>query len=170
MHMNEKQLQMIPYEVLDRQALTPVEDEALEAAMFARQEAHVPYSGYKVGAAIWTGENRVVPGWNVENEMMDTVLHAGTNAIGHMSRFDRSAGIEVIAMAGGPDDQWSEEIVMPCRQCRLRLIEAILPENDPMIIMAGTRGKLVRASLKDLFTFNFFPGLMAREGIKVGED
>ena len=38
-----------------------------KAASLVRQEAHVPYSNFKVGAAFLTEDNKIITGCNVEN-------------------------------------------------------------------------------------------------------
>ncbi|MGH7359396.1 MAG: cytidine deaminase, partial [Candidatus Rokuibacteriota bacterium] len=42
-------------------------DSLEERAIAARRRAHVPYSGYRVGAALETEDGRVFEGCNVEN-------------------------------------------------------------------------------------------------------
>ncbi|KAA3663925.1 MAG: cytidine deaminase [Chloroflexi bacterium] len=42
-------------------------DELIQAAIAAREQAYVPYSKYKVGAALLVENGRIVTGCNVEN-------------------------------------------------------------------------------------------------------
>ena len=42
-------------------------EELIKKALEAREKAYVPYSKFKVGAAILTGNNKVYTGCNIEN-------------------------------------------------------------------------------------------------------
>ena len=42
-------------------------EELIRAALSARENAYVPYSGYAVGAALLTEDGEIVAGCNVEN-------------------------------------------------------------------------------------------------------
>ena len=42
-------------------------DPLIEAALAAREHAHAPFSGFKVGATVETDEGRIYTGCNVEN-------------------------------------------------------------------------------------------------------
>ena len=65
-------------------------------------------------------------------------------------------------MVGGKADQESEEPTAPCGDCRQKLLEHTRPGNDPMVIMAGTRGDIIRISLKTLLPFGFFPASLMK--------
>ena len=53
----------------------------IEAAIRAREHAHAPFSGFKVGAAVETGDGRIYSGCNVENVTYSLTLCAERVAI-----------------------------------------------------------------------------------------
>lgn len=128
-------------------------DDLIAEARDVLEEAYVPYSGYRVGAALRTVDGTVYTGCNIENANYSNSLHAEEVAIaeavknGHMS-------FEALAVVSGERDG-----VTPCGMCRQTLAEfcdASLPvycdEGDsvseyalgdliPNTITRGTLGK-----------------------------
>ncbi len=92
-------------------------DELVERARAVQDRAHVPYSGYRVGAALRTADGSVFVGCNIENANYSNSLHAEEVALaeavkaGHRE-FDR------IAVSSGARDG-----VTPCGMCRQTLAE-----------------------------------------------
>jgi len=92
-------------------------DDLIAAARDALRDAHVPYSEYRVGAALRTADGTVYTGCNIENANYSNSLHAEEVAVaeavknGHRE-FDR------IAVASGVRDG-----VTPCGMCRQTLAE-----------------------------------------------
>ncbi|WP_049982403.1 cytidine deaminase [Halorubrum sp. BV1] len=92
-------------------------DDLIEVARDALRDAHVPYSEYRVGAALRTADGTVYTGCNIENANYSNSLHAEEVAVaeavknGHRE-FDR------IAVSSGVRDG-----VTPCGMCRQTLAE-----------------------------------------------
>ncbi|GAB3706886.1 cytidine deaminase [Halorubrum pallidum] len=92
-------------------------DDLIAAARDALRDAHVPYSEYRVGAALRTADGAVYTGCNIENANYSNSLHAEEVAVaeavknGHRE-FDR------IAVSSGVRDG-----VTPCGMCRQTLTE-----------------------------------------------
>ena len=92
-------------------------DRLVERAREALETAHVPYSEYRVGAAIRTADGSVFTGCNVENANYSNSLHAeevafgAAVAAGHRE-FDR------LAVTSDRRDG-----VTPCGMCRQTLAE-----------------------------------------------
>lgn len=89
----------------------------MQAALTAREAAYVPYSHFKVGAAVLTASGDVFTGANIENASYGLTMCAERNAIfaaacaGHREL----AAIAVVAdTAGG---------VSPCGACRQVMTE-----------------------------------------------
>ena len=96
----------------------------LDAARNALGNAHIPYSGYAVGAALETSEGEVYTGCNVEVANYSNSLHAeevalGTAVADGRRRFDR------LAVVSGERDG-----VTPCGMCRQSLAEFCPPEFE----------------------------------------
>ena len=89
----------------------------IEAARDALANAHVPYSEYRVGAALRAADGSVYTGCNIENANYSNSLHAEEVAVakavtsGH-DAFDR------LAVSSGVRDG-----VTPCGMCRQTLAE-----------------------------------------------
>ncbi|MCL7418198.1 MAG: cytidine deaminase [Halalkalicoccus sp.] len=92
-------------------------EDLIQAAREAHAEAHVPYSEYRVGAALETTDGTVFTGCNIENANYSNSLHAEEVAIaqaiatGHRE-FSR------IAVSSDRRDG-----VTPCGMCRQTLAE-----------------------------------------------
>ena len=106
---------------------------SLEAAARAvRENAHAPYSGFKVGAAIRAASGRIHVGCNVENAAYPQGACAEAGAICAMVAAGDTeiAEVYVIADAPGP--------VAPCGGCRQRISEFAGP--DTPVTMSNLRG------------------------------
>ncbi len=117
-----------------------------EAAMRALDNAHAPYSNFKVGAALLTRDGRLITGCNVENSAYGLAICAETLAVASavsqgLTEFDE------IAIAS--DDR---EPTPPCGACR-----QVLNEFAPNIrISSYTRdGKEASWTLSELLPHAF---------------
>lgn len=92
-------------------------DRLLRAAAFARENAHPPYSGFKVGAALEDFARRIHTGCNVENASYGLTVCAERVALWKaMSEGVRSfRRIAVVTAA--------DKITTPCGACRQLLWE-----------------------------------------------
>jgi len=91
--------------------------ELLDTARSALSEAHVPYSGYRVGAALETASGEVYTGCNVEVANYSNSLHAEELALG-TAVADGHREFARIAVASAAEDG-----VTPCGMCRQTLAE-----------------------------------------------
>jgi cytidine deaminase len=149
------------YDLLERRQLDGVEHTELDVATRAMKESHAPHSHYRVGSAIRTYDGGLSIGWKLEGETGD-ILHAEINALGRLPERSRSKGIQRVIVVGSPEDVDSDRPHIICADCRLKLLDIIRPEDNPYVIMAGTRGKIMRVKLKDILPQTVFPAGMAR--------
>jgi cytidine deaminase len=98
--------------------------ELLDTARSALSEAHVPYSGYRVGAALETESGEVYTGCNVEVANYSNSLHAEELALG-TAVADGHRSFTRIAVASAAEDG-----VTPCGMCRQTLAEFCPPEFE----------------------------------------
>jgi len=91
--------------------------ELIEAAREALADAYVPYSEYRVGAALRTADGSVYTGCNVENANYSNSLHAEELAIG-AAVADGHREFDAVAVSSGVRDG-----VTPCGMCRQTLAE-----------------------------------------------
>ncbi len=97
--------------------------ELFAAARAVRSNAHTPYSGFAVGAAIRGASGRIYTGCNVENAAYPQSQCAEASAIGVMVAAGETAIAEVAVVAGGV------ALCSPCGGCRQRLAEFGRPQT-----------------------------------------
>ena len=83
----------------------------------ARENAHAPYSGFKVGACLRAPDGSLFAGCNVENVAYPQGQCAEAGAIAALVAAGQSAIAEVVVVAEG------ESLCTPCGGCRQRLAE-----------------------------------------------
>lgn len=126
-------------------------DELLVAARDVAERAYAPYSRFRVGAAAWTSDGRMVTGCNVENAGLGVTLCAECGLIS-----DLMAGgggkIARFVCVGGPDTLQRDDrpVCMPCGRCRQLLAEHAA-QDFVILTTAGPR------SLEDLLPLAFGP-------------
>ncbi|MBA3325115.1 MAG: cytidine deaminase [Rhodobacteraceae bacterium] len=125
-----------------------------EIARAARANAHAPYSGFKVGAAIRCPDGSVYGGCNVENVAYPEGTCAEAGAIAAMCVAGGREIAEVLVIADSP------EPVTPCGGCRQKLAEFAAP--DTPVILADLDGERARITVGALLPGAFTPGHMAR--------
>jgi cytidine deaminase len=114
----------------------------IDAARAVRDNAHAPYSQFKVGAAIRTASGRVYAGCNVENAAYPEGTCAEAGAVAAMVAAGEREIAEVAVIADAP------EPVPPCGGCRQRLAEFAGPEVP--VIMATVHGRTRTATVGEL--------------------
>jgi cytidine deaminase len=119
----------------------------LDAARAVRENAHAPYSGFKVGAAIRAASGRVHAGCNVENAAYPQGTCAEAGAIAAMVAAGDTMIGEVCVIADAPDP------VPPCGGCRQKLSEFAGP--DVPVTMATLDGRTVTMTLAELLPLAF---------------
>jgi cytidine deaminase len=117
-------------------------DDLLRAALTARDHAHAPYSGFKVGAALRASDGTIHAGCNVENAAFPQGQCAEATAIGVMVAAGAVRIAEILVVADGP------ETVSPCGGCRQRLVEFADPATP--VHLAGPEGVRATVTLGEL--------------------
>jgi cytidine deaminase len=124
-------------------------DTLFEAAKAMQAKAYVPYSRFKVGAAIRTPNGGIYAGCNVENAAYPQGACAETGAISAMIAAGENRIQEILVIGNG------EELVTPCGGCRQRIREFASAETP--IHIAGPDGVRRSFTLDDLLPFSFGP-------------
>lgn len=114
----------------------------IEAARGVRKNAYVPYSGFKVGAALRSARGAIFSGCNVENVAYPEGTCAEAGAIAAMVAAGETSFSEIAVIADAP------EPVTPCGGCRQKLFE--FATEDAMITMATTGGEAIVRPVADL--------------------
>ncbi len=126
--------------------MNPV-DPLFAAASRARERAHAPYSGFRVGAALRTASGQVYAGANVENASYPQGWCAETSAIAQMIVAGDTEITEVLVLAEG------ERLCTPCGGCRQKLAEFARP--DTPVLVAGPDGVRAQFTLGELLPHGF---------------
>lgn len=117
-------------------------EKLIAAAAAARENAHAPYSNFRVGAALRARSGRVITGCNVENASYGlTVCAERVALLKALSEGER--GFEAIAVVAD-----TERLTPPCGACRQLLWEFC---GDIEVIAANLRGDTKTFRLAELF-------------------
>ncbi|MCL6615702.1 MAG: cytidine deaminase [Anoxybacillus ayderensis] len=125
----------------------------IEAAKQARERAYVPYSKFKVGAALLTKDGKVYGGCNIENASYGLCNCAERTALFKAY----SEGDHEYAMLAVVAD--TERPVPPCGACRQVIVELCDP-NMP-VILANMKGDTQETTVKELL-----PGAFSKEDLR----
>lgn len=125
----------------------------LSAARAVRENAHAPYSRFKVGAALRGGDGAVYTGCNVENVASPEGTCAEAGAIAAMVAAGCKAIAEVAVIADGPVP------VTPCGGCRQKLAEFAAPQVK--VTMATLSGAVLEMTVGELLPGAFSSRHMA---------
>lgn len=113
----------------------------LEEAKSARERAYVPYSKFKVGAALLTKSGQIYSGCNIENAAYGLANCAERTAI-FTAVAAGETEIEVIAVIAD-----TKNPVAPCGACR----QVIWEFNPQMkIILSNLRGDICQYTIEQL--------------------
>jgi cytidine deaminase len=117
-------------------------DLLLTAAKQARENAHAPYSNFRVGAALRSTAGRIFSGCNVENATYGLTICAERVAI-FKAISEGERGFSAIAVVTDTD-----ALTPPCGACRQLIWEFC---GDVPVIMANLAGKRETLQMKELF-------------------
>ncbi len=118
-------------------------DETLiEQAKLARERAYVPYSGFKVGAALLTDDDEVVLGCNIENAAYSVTNCAERTALFKAYADELKHFKKLVVVAD------SERPVPPCGACR-QVISELCPADMP-VILTNLQGERLETTVQEL--------------------
>lgn len=126
----------------------------LNDAWRVRENAHAPYSRFKVGAAIRATSGKVYAGCNVENVAYPEGTCAEAGAIAAMVAAGDTQIAEVAVVADCP------EPVTPCGGCRQKIAE--FAERDVQVTMATREGAEIVMTVRELLPGAFDKAHMAK--------
>ncbi|MGL4736641.1 MAG: cytidine deaminase [Cellulosilyticaceae bacterium] len=121
-------------------------EELIKKAHEAKELAYVPYSKFKVGAALLTESGKVYTGCNIENASYGATNCAERTAI-YKAVSEGETKIKAIAIVSSGND-----VTYPCGICR-QVISEFMKDGD--LIFEDNKGELHVISLKDIFPYSF---------------
>jgi cytidine deaminase len=123
--------------------------EMLDAALAVQANAHAPYSGFRVGAAVRTTSGAIYAGCNVENASFPEGICAEAAAIGAMVAAGDREIAEVLTVADGDD------LTTCCGGCRQRIREFATAVT--LVHAAGPDGVRRTFTIDELLPESFGP-------------
>ncbi|KPP92519.1 MAG: cytidine deaminase [Rhodobacteraceae bacterium HLUCCA08] len=126
----------------------------VEDARHVRENAYVPYSHFKVGAAIRAASGAVYTGCNVENAAFPEGTCAEAGAIAAMVAAGDTEIAEVAVIADSPHP------VSPCGGCRQKLAE--FARGDVPVTLATVAGATLETTVSELLPGVFDQSYMSR--------
>ncbi len=125
---------------------SPTVQTMLAAAREAAEKAYVPYSGFRVGAAVLTAEGEVFSGCNVENASYSLTICAERSALFHAIGAGHRGITAIVIFAE------SDRPAPPCGACRQVMAE-LAPEAKVFSFSAS--GACLQTSVPELLPFPF---------------
>jgi len=126
----------------------------IDAAREVRENAHAPYSNFKVGAALRATSGTVYRGCNVENVAYPEGTCAEAGAIAAMVASGDTQIAEIAVIADSPKP------VSPCGGCRQKIAE--FASGDVKVTMATTDGTVLETTVAALLPGSFDAEYMSR--------
>ena len=128
-------------------------EELCQLAIEAMSHAYVPYSGYKVGAALLCADGTVYQGCNIENAAYSPTNCAERTAI-FKAVYDGHRDFTAIAVCGGKGGVITGAFP-PCGVCRQVMREFC--KDDFLIYMVNEKG-YETVTLRELLPYGFSAG------------
>jgi len=126
----------------------------IDAARAVRENAHAPYSMFKVGAAVQAGSGAVYVGCNVENVAYPEGTCAEAGAIAAMIAGGDTTIAAVAVIADSPQP------VSPCGGCRQKIAE--FAQGDVIVTLATMDGTVLETTVATLLPGGFDADYMSR--------
>jgi len=123
--------------------------ELARLARTARESAHAPFSGYKVGAALRAKDGQMVTGCNIENATYGLTLCAERVAV-FKAVSEGIRGFDAVAVVVD-----SPKVASPCGPCRQILWEFC---GDIWVRMENLKGRGVTRRMSELLPMAFDQG------------
>lgn len=123
--------------------------ELLKPAQAAMNNAHSPYSNFKVGAALRSTEGQIFTGCNVENASYGLTICAERNAIFAAIAAGIKDFTEILIVAA------SDTLPYPCGACRQVLAEFCPPEFRIYVVANSNQKTAETLSLGELLPKSF---------------
>jgi len=121
------------------------DEKLIEIAIKAKEKAYVPYSKFKVGAALLTKNGKVYTGCNIENSSYGLSICAERVAIFKAVSEGETEFEKIVIVAD------TNKIIRPCGACRQVMSEF----GDFEIVMVSKGGEISKSSVRKLLPYNF---------------
>lgn len=145
----------VSYKKLEKDELSEEDQQLLEAAELARNNAYAPYSNFTVGCALQMESGQVVTGNNQENAAYPSGLCAERVALFHAGAEDLGPIKTLLVLAKNSEDQLAN--AFPCGGCRQVILEYAMKQENPIrVLMLLQNEQLIELEdAKSLLPFAF---------------
>ncbi len=141
--------------------LSSQDQELVQAAIKATNNAYANYSRFYVGAALRLENGKVVIGANQENAAFPSGLCAERTAVFAAQANYPDSPIEALAVAGRNENGVLPNPITPCGACRQVILEIEDRYKKPVkILLYGTKKIYCVRSVKDLLPLSFVDDCM----------
>lgn len=127
-------------------------EQLIEEAKRARERAYVPYSKFRVGAALLTEDGKVYRGCNIENAAYSVTNCAERTAL-FKAVSEGDTKFQMLAVIADTDRPCS-----PCGSCR-QVISELCPK-DMKVILTNLKGEIFETTVAELL-----PGAFSSEDL-----
>lgn len=127
-------------------------EKLMELAVEAMGHAYVPYSGYKVGAALLCADGTVYQGCNIENASYSPTVCAERTAF-FKAVYDGHRDFTAIAVCGGKDGILTGAFP-PCGVCR-QVMREFCRDDFKIYLIHSADGEYDEVCLTDLLPCSF---------------
>jgi cytidine deaminase len=124
----------------------------IKKAIEAMDLAYVPYSNFKVGAALLTNDDEIISGCNIENAAYGLANCAERTAL-FKAFAEGKRNFKAIAVAAA-----TNRPVTPCGACRQVMVELCSP--DTLVYLTNTKGDTTETTVSELL-----PGAFTAEDL-----
>ena len=147
----------ISVDVLEPAELTEQEQQAMQLAQEAANDAYAPYSNFLVGAALLLEDGTLFKGSNQENAAYPSGLCAERTALFALSAHHPNKKIKLLAVTARRRNETSFLPAMPCGACRQVMGEyEHKQQEDIPVLLHAPDGKFYRfQKMADLLPFQF---------------
>ena len=133
-----------------------IEKKLIEEAKKATQHAYVPYSGFRVGAAVLLNNGAIVTGNNQENAAYPSGLCAERVTLFFANARFPDQKITAMAIAAFNKGAFTKDVITPCGACRQVMTEVENRFSTPVkILMYSDEAVYVVDSAKDILPLSF---------------
>lgn len=121
----------------------------IQEALMAREKAYVPYSRFKVGAAILLKDGTYIHGCNVENGSYPLGNCAERSALFSLisQGYDPKDIVEITVIGEGPKP------ISPCGGCR-QVMHELIP-HTAKVFLANLKGDFKETTVTELLPYGF---------------
>jgi len=120
----------------------------IKEALLSREKAYAPYSGFRVGAAVITGGDKIYTGCNIENSSYGLTCCAERVAL-FKAVSEGEKDFKAIAVVSD-----SEEYCRPCGACRQVMAQF---GDEIRVYMCNNKGEYEVKTVADLLPDRFGP-------------